>query len=93
MADTRHLKLELKPKAGGLLKFYAFLNGHLVIVADGDGGKYEDDVPVAELRLKVRVFGMADAQYTLGIDLPGTANDQSLTFQLTKGYHELELRI
>jgi hypothetical protein len=93
MAETRALSIELKPKSGGFVKFLAFINGHLIIAADAKGGSFEADVPVAELRLKVRVFGIDDAHYTLGIDLPGTANDQELTLQLSQGYNELELRI
>lgn len=90
---TRHLSLELAPKTGGFLKFLAFLNGHPIITEDGGGGKFEGDIPVAELRLKVRVFGVGAAAYELSIDLPGTADDQSLTLQLSQGYHELELSI
>ena len=93
MANTRHLILELTPKTGGFVKFLAFLNGHLVLAEDGGGGKFEDDVPLSKLELEVRVFGVGNAAYELGIDLPGTADDQTLTLQLTKGYNEIELSI
>jgi len=53
---------------------------------------YTGDVP-DPVELKVRVWGIDDAQYRLGIDLPGTADDQALTLTLSEGYHELELSL
>jgi hypothetical protein len=93
-AQTRTLTIDMKPEAGTINRFYAFLDGVRVIHADGTAAAhYQDEVATTPVRLKVRVWGIADARYSLGIDLPGTANDQKLTLSLSGGYHELELHI
>lgn len=90
----RHLKISMSPRSGTCNRFYAFLDGVRVIAEDGNAeATFEDDVPAGQVRLQVRVFGIANAEYELGVDLPGTADDQSLTLQLSQGYHELELHI
>jgi hypothetical protein len=84
----------MKTDSGAITKYYAILDGRRVIAENGNKtGKYKGDVPVAQINLKVRVFGIGNAKYTLGIDLPGTAKDQELTLQLSQGYHELDLSI
>ena len=89
----RSLTLTLSPKEGAINRFYAFLDGKKVIAADGtSAATYTGDIS-DPTSLKVRVFGIDDAQYTLAIDLPGTADDQELTLTLTEGYHELELSL
>jgi hypothetical protein len=90
---TRSLTIKLTAAAGQIHRFYAFLDGKRVIAADGDTAvTYTGEAP-DKVTLKVRVWGIGDAQYTLAIDLPGTSNDQSLTLSLTEGYHELELTL
>jgi len=89
----RSLTLTLSPASGAINRFYAFLDGKKVIAADGNAAAtYTGDID-DPASLKVRVFGIDDAQYMLEIDLPGTADDQQLTLTLTGGYHELELSL
>jgi len=90
--ETRKLTLSLEPVAGGITLFYAFLNDKKVIQADGTKKvQWTGEVPTSQVKLKVRVMGIDNAQYKLSIDLPGTANDQSLTLNLEGGYHEIEI--
>lgn len=90
---ARSLTLTLATAEGAINRFYVFLDGKKVIAADGDAPvTYTGEVP-EPVQLKVRVWGIDDAQYTLGIDLPGTADDQELTLTLSEGYHELELSL
>ena len=90
----RELTLTLEPNAGTINMFYAFINGKRVIAAEGTKkrewkGVIEND----EVRIKVRVIGIDSSKYKMTIDLPGTAEDQKLTFQLNGGYHEFEIYI
>lgn len=93
VAAPRKLRVELRPNAGMINRFYAFLDGKRVIASDGNGAKYEGLVVGDQVQLKVRVWGIGDAQYQLSIDLPGTADDQGLQLALSEGYHELELAL
>ena len=89
---TRDFSITLKPIAGGITLFYAFINGIKVIQHDGSKErKWEGKIPDMQVRIKVRVVGIGNAKYKLSIDLPGTANDQSLNLQLEGGYHEIEI--
>ena len=91
---TRKFTLTLAPEAGAINMFYAFLNGNRIIADEGtETRSWEGEIDTAEVRIKVRVMGIDDAQYTATFNLPGTAEDQSLTFILTGGYHEFELRV
>lgn len=93
--SKRSLTITFSVAEGTINKFYAFLDGKKVIAADGNSDPaptFTGDVP-DPVQLKVRVWGIDDAQYTLGIDLPGTAEDQELTLTLSEGYHELELSL
>jgi hypothetical protein len=45
------------------------------------------------VNLRVRVFGVGRAKYRLGIDLPGTADDQNIELWTDQGYGEVELKI
>ena len=91
--SARSLTLTLSASDGTINRFYAFLDGKKVMAADGSApATYTGDVP-DPVELKVRVWGIDDAQYRLGIDLPGTADDQALTLTLSEGYHELELSL
>lgn len=88
----RTITLSLEPIAGGITLFYAFVNGERVIQDDGSKKRvWEGQIPDSQVKVKVRVIGIDAAQYNLGIDLPGTANDQSITFSLEGGYHEIEI--
>jgi hypothetical protein len=89
----RKITLSLEPIAGGITLFYAFVNGEKVIKGE-DGSKkrvWNGQIADSQVKLKVRVIGIDTAQYKLGIDLPGTAEDQSMTFSLQGGYHETEI--
>ena len=88
----RTFTLSLEPIAGGITFFYAFVNGKKVIQEDGSKKRvWKGKIPDSQVKVKVRVIGIDEAKYRLGIDLPGTAEDQSLTFSLEGGYHEYEM--
>jgi hypothetical protein len=90
----RKLTLTLEPVSGTINLFYAFVNGEKVIAADGTKKRqWSHDISEGQTRIKTRVTGIDNASYKLGIDLPETANDQSLTFNLDGGYHETELLV
>jgi hypothetical protein len=89
----RSLTLTLSRNEGTINRFYAFLDGKRVIASDGKSDATYNGEVMEPVVLKVRVWGIDDAEYTLGIDLPGTADDQELTLQLSEGYHELELSL
>lgn len=94
MEATRSLTLSLEPVSGGLTMFYAFINGVKVIQSEATikrtwTGKISD----AQVNIKIRVVGIDDASFKLGIDLPGTAEDQCLTLKLQGGYYETEITL
>lgn len=92
--NTRTLTLILEPVSGGLTLFYAFVNGVKVIQADGSKKRtWSGQIPEAQVRVKIRAVGIDEATFKLGIDLPGTANDQSLTLHLQGGYYETEITL
>ncbi|SKC16697.1 hypothetical protein [Dyadobacter psychrophilus] len=89
---TRDFTLTLEPVSGGITLFYAFVNGVKVIQADGTKKRvWSGTISIAQVRIKVRVVGIGDASFNLGIDLPGTAEDQSLTLKLQDGYYETDI--
>jgi hypothetical protein len=94
MEAIRNFTLTLEPVSGGLTLFYAFVNGVKVIQSDGTKKRsWTGKIPDAQVRIKIRVVGIDDASFKLGIDLPGTAEDQSLTFKLQGGYYETEISL
>lgn len=94
MEDTRDFTLTLEPVSGGLTMFYAFINGIKVIQSDGTKKRtWSGKIPDAQVRIKIRVVGIDNASFKLGIDLPGTADDQSLTLKLQGGYYETEITL
>lgn len=89
---TRDFTLTLEPVSGGITLFYAFVNGVKVIQADGTSKRrWSGTISIAQVRIKVRVVGIGNASFNLGIDLPGTAEDQSLTLKLQDGYYETDI--
>ena len=91
---NRKLTLTLEPASGSITLFYAFVNKKKVIADEGtETCTWTGEIEDTETHIKIRVIGIDDAEYKLGIDLPGTANDQELTFQLNKGYHETEITL
>ena len=93
-AMARRLTIRLEPLSGTVERFYAFVDCKKRIAADGvESTSWTGDVANGEVVLKVRVFGVGRAKYRVGIDLPGTADDQNLDLWLDQGYGELELRI
>jgi HSP20 family molecular chaperone IbpA len=91
---ARSLTLKMAPVDGTLERFYAFVDSKKRICHDGDSERsWTGSIDDADTRIKVRVFGIGNARYRLTIDLPGTANDQTLELRLDGGYGELELRI
>jgi len=94
MDVTRDFTLTLQPISGGLTMFYAFINGVKVIQSDGTKKRsWSGKIPEAQVRIKIRVVGIDNASFKLGIDLPGTADDQSLTLKLQGGYYETEITL
>lgn len=94
MEASRNFTLTLEPVSGGLTLFYAFINGIKVIQSDGTKKRtWTGKIPDAQVRIKIRVVGIDNASFKLGIDLPETADDQSLTFKLQGGYYETEITL
>ena len=90
----RKFTLTLEPESGTINMFYAFLNGKRIIADEGTKKrKWEGMIESEEVSIKIRVTGIGVSKYKATIDLPGTANDQKLTFQLKGGYHEFEMHI
>ena len=90
----REFKLSLEPAGGAINLFYAFVNGKRIITDEGTKKReWKGIIKGEEVKLKVRVTGIGNAKYKVTIDLPGTADDQKLTFELEGGYHEFELYI
>ncbi len=88
------LTVSLEPLTGSITRFYAFVNNEKKIAADGDKKReWTGRVTDGTVKIKIRVIGIGDAEYNLGLDLPGTANDQSITLKLEGGYHETEISI
>ena len=91
---SRALTITLEPFAGGITMFYAFVNGNRVLADEGNKKRsWAGNIPDSQVKIKIRVVGIGNAQYKLGIDLPGTANDQNLSLNLQGGYHETEITI
>lgn len=94
LKDIRPLTISLETVAGNISMFYAFINGVKVIQGDGTKKRsWSGNIPTSQITLKIRVVGIGSAQYKLGIDLPGTADDQNLTLTLQGGYHEIEITL
>jgi len=90
----RDLTISLEPTMGTCNRFYAFVASNRWIAADGDRKRSKKgQIGTSQVKITVRVFGIGEAQYKLGLDLPGTVDDQSLTFNLSGGYHETEILI
>lgn len=90
--DARNFTLSLEPVSGGLTFFLAFINGIKVI--DSDAAKkriWSGEIPSSQIKIKIRVVGIGNAIFKIGIDLPGTAEDQSLSLNLNGGYYETEI--
>lgn len=91
---SRRLNLRLRAISGTVERFYAFVDCKKRIVADGtDDPSWSGEVTDDEVTVRVRVFGVGRAKYRVTIDLPGTADDQSLELWTDQGYGELELKI
>jgi len=91
---ARSLTLKMAPVDGTIERFYAFVDGKKRIAHDGDEERrWSGTIDDSDTRIKLRVFGIGNARYRVTIDLPGTADDQSLSLRLDGGYGELELRI
>ena len=91
---TRDLTLTLEPVSGGITLFYAFVNGVKVIQSDGTQQRsWSGTISIAQVHIKVRVVGIGNASFKIGIDLPETAEDQSLTLKLQDGYYETDIML
>jgi hypothetical protein len=89
MIQQRDLTLTLEPVMGSITLFYAFIEGDSVIKADGTKKRtWTGKISMDPVKLLVRVIGIGDASFKLGIDLPGTVNYPSQTLQLKGGAYE-----
>lgn len=93
LMSLRDFTLTLEPDSGGLTLFYAFINGVKVIQGNASKKVWKGTIPDSQVRIKIRVLGIGDATFKLGIDLPGTADDQSLILKLNNGYYETEITL
>lgn len=94
MKMIRDFTLTLEPISGGITLFYAFINGVRILGDDGTRKRtWSGKIPDAQIFIKVRVVGINNAIFKIGIDLPGTADDQSLTLQLKGGYYETDFTL
>jgi hypothetical protein len=91
----RKLTLTLKRKKGTIEELHAWVNGEKVIRSTDleETPEWAGDVGDGKARVKVKAIGVGRASYEVGIDLPGTANDQSIELVLAGGYHETVLEI
>jgi hypothetical protein len=91
---ARKLTIRLRALSGTIERFYAFVDCKKRIVADGIGdATWSGEVTDDEVNVRVRVFAVGRAKYRLGIDLPGTADDQNIELWTDQGYGEVELKI
>lgn len=90
---ARKLTIKLEPVLGTVERFYVFVDACKRIADDGTRAREWTGEVQDEVRIKVRVFGLGAARYRLGIDLPGTLDDQRLELGLHDGYGELELTV
>lgn len=91
MQATKEITVSLEPVTGSLTLFYAFVNGVKVIQEDGTKKRtWPGKIPDAQVRIKIRVVGIENASFKFGVDIPGTAEEQSLTLKLRDGYYEAE---
>lgn len=92
MEATKNIALCIEPISGSLTMFYAFINGTKVIQADGTQKRlWSGKVPDAQIRVKIRVVGIDNASFQLGINLPDSADNQNFTHHLQGGYYEKEI--
>jgi hypothetical protein len=91
----RELTLSLKRVAGTIEAFHVWVDGKKQIYSrdPDEEPEWTGEVADDKVRVTVKVHGIGRAQYELGIDLPGTANDQKLKLALKGGYHETKLQI
>jgi hypothetical protein len=94
----RSLTISMEPVIGMSNRFYAFVilpdQEPRWIAANGDKKRTKKgQVPDYPIKIKTRVWGIGNAVYKLTIDLPGTAEDQSIELKLNNGYHETEITI
>jgi len=88
----RELKLKIERSSGTVNRILAWLNDYPVVAENGSKGSWKGTVP-GVVRLETVVYGQGSAKYKLTIDLPGTAEDQSLECSLTNGYHNAEYKL
>lgn len=94
LQKTRTFTISLESIAGTIHLFYAFINGIRIIADDASQKRtWSGVIPDSEIRVKIRVLGIGNARFKMEIDLPGTAEDQSITFNLTNGYYETEIHL
>jgi hypothetical protein len=94
VVQLMRIQIALKPVAGSINYFYAFVNGAKLIADDGTAERtWKGDVPGGETRIKVRVTGMGDARYEFSLSLPDAHEHHTAVHSLEDGYDEFELRI
>lgn len=89
----RELTIGIKRVGGTLNRVLAWVNGYPVVVTDGQDGSWTGKIPAGKVELETAVWGAGKARYVLTIDLPGTAEDQTIELTLTGGYHDAKYTI
>lgn len=83
------LTLTLKTVSGTITLFYAFVDGKRVIAGEGnEEQRWSGPLPQGEVQITILVSGVGSAAFELGIDLPGTVEDQTMQLNLDRGYYE-----
>lgn len=92
--SKRILKLTLEPVSGSITMFYAFVDQVKVVQSDGTKKRmWSGEIADAQVKVKIRVLGIGEAEFKLGLDLPGNVNDQSLVCKLSGGYYETSITL
>ena len=92
-AKKRKLTVTLEAKSGAIQRFYVFVDGKRVIARKGNKKRSWKGEVGEQVRISLRVVGIADATFELKIDLPGTTNDLTASYSLDGGYYECEHNI
>jgi hypothetical protein len=93
-ASGRSLTITLEPLAGTFTYFIAYVGSTRRIFSDGsEKVSWTGDITTAQVTISIRIVGIGTPKFKFGIDLPGTADDQSLTLSLTQGYYEADFTV
>lgn len=91
----RTLKISMKRMTGTINELRAWVNERPVIGsrAPSESPTWQGDIPDEKVSVEVEAFGIGRATYQLGIDLPGTVDDQQLELSLQGGYNAAKFEV